>query len=180
VMRSVYKRIENLGRTGIFKSRKPAFDRSKPVWRFDVFNLTNEARGFLVEVYLDRIFTSAKIAGLQKEPTTYIVIDEAHLFLSEEHDHIINRLVREARKFGVALLLSSQSHSHFPEDIATGCGTRVILGIDEQYRERLGRLFGLKPSRFQAIKPRKSALIQMKLHNAELSNGFEDVLLGSQ
>ena len=98
--------------------------------------------------------------------------------MNDDPSHIINALAKESRKFGVGLILATQNQSHFPEDVATCCSTRLILGVDEQFHDRLGKMYGLKPDRFRQIVPKKTALFQMKSHNAEATtNGFVDVLL---
>lgn len=187
VLKSVHKRIENLYASGVFKNRKPNFNPSKPIWKLDVCNLTKQNRGFLVEVYLQRIFQRAKVAFFTAKntqlgippPAHIIILDEAHLFLSPDRDHIILRLIREGRKFNIYVVLASQSHVHFPDEVATGVASTVILGLHEQYRERMGRLLGIKPSRFNAIQPHRRALVQMKTHDVTLNNGYMDVLVGA-
>src|SRR3546814_10512950 len=45
----------------------------------------------------------AKARGQRDNPDTFIIIDEAHKFMSPDNEHIMNRMAREVRKFGVGL-----------------------------------------------------------------------------
>src|SRR3546814_19228678 len=55
------------------------------------------------EVLLERLFLEAKARGQRDNPDTFIIIDEAHKFMSPDNEHIMNRMAREVRKFGVGL-----------------------------------------------------------------------------
>lgn len=180
VVKSVFRRMENLYNTGLFKNNPPSFDRTKPIWRFDIYNLPPESMGFLVELYIEKIFHSLKVTAKQKgmpsSPTTFIVLDEAHMFMSKEPGHILNVMAREARKFGCGLIFGSQNYTDFPEEIVTCCGTRLILGMDEKNYDRLGKMFGIKPGRFHYIQPRRTGLAQIKTHTTGLDNRFVDVI----
>ncbi|MFC6523156.1 hypothetical protein ACFQAT_28740 [Undibacterium arcticum] len=91
-----------------------------------------------------------------------IVIDEAHLYLTDDTDHIINRLIREARKFGVGLLMASQAPSHFSDELLAGVAVRIVLGLDEFYWPVLTRKFGLDEKSLRYVVPRKRLIAQMK------------------
>lgn len=55
--------------------------------------------------------------------------------------------------------------------------TKVILGVDEMYHESLSRKLGIKAVRLKYIKPKKTALIQIKGMDERASSGFFDVIL---
>lgn len=175
VIKSVYERINNLESSGIFKGETPPFDKDKNVWRYDIKSLNKEEQKMFVDVLLEDIFINAKQSGEKSGPEIFIVIDEAHIFLTDEDEHIINVIAKEARKFGIALILASQSFTHFPEDIIANTSTKIILGIDEMYHQGSSKKLAIEAKKFSYIVPRKTALIQLK-NKGDMSNKYQDIV----
>jgi DNA helicase HerA-like ATPase len=148
-VQSLYDRIEALERAGIFRGTPPPFDPKVSVWRYDLTSLTDDEQQLFVDCLLEREYVEAKQRGHADGPDTFIVIDEAHKFVVDDGDHILNRLVKEARKFGVGLILASQSFVHFSDDLLMSSSVRLVLGCPEMYREPMRRKLGL-----EMIKPR--------------------------
>jgi hypothetical protein len=44
----------------------------------------------------------------------------------------MDKIAKEARKFGIALLAASQAPGHFSQDFLGNVGTEVLLGLDGQ------------------------------------------------
>ncbi|MBT5492396.1 ATP-binding protein [bacterium] len=161
-IRSVYERIKTIEDSGIFKNKKPNFDRSKPIKRYDIKTLIKEEQKMFVDVLLEMIFVKAKENGQVDEPQTFIVIDEAHIFINDEDSHIINVIAKEARKFGIALILASQSFTHFSEDFLQSTATKIVLGIDEMYHDGSAKKLRIEPKMFSYIVPHQKILVQVK------------------
>lgn len=176
VLQSTYNRIENLYSSGVFKDKPPSFHKSRPIWRYDIRALSDAEKGFLIELYLEKIFFMAKKNGLSRAITNYIVIDEAQNFMTEESDHIINIMMRESRKFGLAFVFALQNFSKFPEDVIINAGSKLILGVDEFHHELVARKCGVEIKRLRAIKPRKTGLIQIKNHSTYMNNNYFSVV----
>jgi DNA helicase HerA-like ATPase len=176
VIKSVYERITNLESAGIFKSTPPPFDKTKSIYRYDIKSLNKDEQKMFVDVLCEDIFLQAKQRGEVDSADIYIVIDEAHIFLNNDSNHIINVIAKEARKFGIGLILASQSFTHFPEDIVANTATKIILGIDEMYHQGSAKKLMIDPKQFSYIIPRKSAMIQIK-NAGDMSNKFIDVML---
>lgn len=174
VIKSVYERITNLEASGIFKSKVPPFDKSKSIWRYDIKSLNKDEQKMFVDVICEMIFLNAKQSGQSNDIKDFIIIDEAHIFVSNEDDHILNIIIKEARKFGVGLILASQSFGHFSEDIIANTSSKVILGIDESYHEVSAKKIGVDKDRFNRIVPHKTAMIQIK-NKGDYSNKFTDI-----
>src|SRR3546814_3230789 len=85
----------------------------------------------------------AKARGQRDNPDTFIIIDEAHKFMSPDNEHIMNRMAREVRKFGVGLILVSQNFDHFPEDLIANSAMTMILGLHDMHHDRAARRLGL-------------------------------------
>lgn len=176
-IKRMYERIGLLESSGIFKSTPPPFDKNKAVWRYNIKHLYKDEQKMFVDIICEKIFAIAKQKGQSNgEIRDVIVIDEAHIFTCEDNDHIINVIAKEARKFGVRLILASQSFTHFPEDIIANTMTKIILGIDEYYHKGSADKLRIKAEKFGFIIPQKTALIQIK-NTGDTTNRFQDVIL---
>ena len=128
-----------------------------------------------IDVLAEGLFLAAKRKGERSGYDTFLVIDEAHNFVSDDPTHITSIISKEARKFGMGMVLASQSLSHFPEDIIGNAATKVILGIDEMYHEQTAKKLRIEAKRLGWIVPKKSALIQIK--TGDMANRYLDVML---
>ncbi len=177
ILKAIYDRIENLQALGVFKAQPPPFDPSKPVWHYDMRNLYVEEQGYLVELSLEQIFINATREGFKNEIDTFVVVDESQRFIDHNaSDHIIAVISREARKFGIGLVLATQNCSNFNEDIIINSGAKMVLGIDEAYLQPLSNKLGIDPNKIRFTHPRKSALVQFKSKKASSDGRFVEVL----
>lgn len=173
-VQSLFIRLTNLEESGIFKSTAPNFDENKPVHRYVIKSLNDNEQKMFVDILLDELFMEAKERGESKELLTMVVVDEAHKFTSEESEHIMNRIAKEARKFGFGMMWASQSFGHFGEDIIANTSTKVILGIDEMFQDVSAKKLKIAVKRFGYIQPHKTAIVQIK-KKGELKNQFIDI-----
>lgn len=162
-LKSILDRLENLNAIGIFRPNPPPFDSRSPIWRYDICGLNNEEQSLFVEFRLESIFALAKQRGERSEITDVIVLDEAHKFVSKDDEHILSRLAREARKFGIALVLASQSPKDFTPEMIAAMATKVILGLDPISAPTMRNAFGIPDTALKAIVPQERILIQSKL-----------------
>ena len=175
VLKSVYDRIVALDSSGVFKPTMPRFDPAAPIWRYDIRALNADEQKMFVDVLAEGLFLAAKRKGERAGYDTFLVIDEAHNFVSDDPTHITSIISKEARKFGMGMVLASQSLSHFPEDIIGNAATKVILGIDEMYHEQTAKKLRIEAKRLGWIVPKQSALIQIK--TGDMANRYMDVML---
>jgi hypothetical protein len=115
-----------------------------------------------VDVLLEHIFAQAKARGEADGPDTFILLDEAHKFVVDDGDHIINRIVKEARKFGIGIILASQAFVHYSDDLLMSSGLKLVLGCPEMYREPMRRKLGLDMLDLRGKKVNPLALIRPK------------------
>ena len=171
-IKGLFDRIEALERSGIFKGEPPPFDLSVPIWRFNIKSLSDDEQMLFVDVLLERIFMEAKSRGEADGPDTFIFLDEAHKFVVDDGEHIINRIVKESRKFGVGLILSSQAFVHFSDDLLMSSGLKLVLGCPEMYREPMRRKLGLdmvelrggkKVNPLSLIRPKDTAMLSISI-----------------
>jgi hypothetical protein len=161
-IKGLFDRIEALERSGIFQGNPPPFSPEVPIWRYNIKDLSDPEQVLFVEVLLENIFAQAKARGEADGPDTFILLDEAHKFVIEDGDHIINRVVKEARKFGLGVILASQAFVHFSDDLLMSSGLKLVLGCPEMYREPMRRKLGLDMLDIRGKKINPLALIRQK------------------
>lgn len=163
VLMSVVDRLENLNAIGIFKSDIPPFDEKSKVWRYDIRALKGAERSMFILYKCQEIFEKAFLRGQTDKIFDTIVIDEAHMILDDEEDNIIKTIALEGRKFGIQLILASQSPEHFPKDVMTAIATKIVLGIDELLWKIAYNKMNISIDALKWIIVQKRFLIQMKL-----------------
>ena len=177
VIRSLLDRIIILESSGIFKNNAPEFDKNKPIWRYDIKALNRDEQKLFVSILAEDIFLKVKELGETKLPREFIVIDEASIFLQNADDeYILNIIAREARKFGLGLILATQSLEHIPDDIIESTASKIILGVDETKMDITAKKLQVDKQKLKYIIPRKSAMIQVKEGGKNYSP-FQNVIL---
>lgn len=161
VMKSVVDRLENLQNIGIFRPQRPPFDRDAALWRYDIKALAPDEKKLFVSFILEAIFHRAAQRGVQQDLVEIVVLDEAHLFLTDDPDNPINIIAKEARKFGLGLFAASQSPTHFSDDFLSNVSTKIILGIDQMYWDGSVRKLKMKPEALEWIVPHHKMIMQM-------------------
>lgn len=163
VLKSVLERIENLDAIGIFKHQPPPFDPRKTIWRYDIKSLLLQEKKLFVLFKLEELFNDAVQRGEQTDIIDLVLLDEGHLFRDDSDENIVDTIVKEARKFGLALFCASQSPAHFSADFMSQTGTKIVLGLDEtQYKAAENKLM-IPQEALKWIKPQKTLLVNSKL-----------------
>lgn len=163
-VRSLVERMESMVATGIYKVMDPPFDPERSVWRYGLGPLSDPEQQMFVWTKLTQIFDAAMERGPVKgasELRDVIIIDEAHKFFVDKDDNILNKLAKEARKFGIGLICASQSPSHFSEDFLANVGTKILLGLDQMYYDQTVRKMKIDPKVLEYVVPGKLAAIQV-------------------
>lgn len=169
-MRSVVNRLETIVASGIYRSTPPPFDDAKPVWRYNLTALSQTEQRMYVWARLTEIFEASRERGIAAgaaEMIDVVVVDEAHLFFVDKESNVLDRLAKEARKFGVALIAASQSPTHFSEDFLANCGTKVLLGLDSLYFDGTVRKMRIDKEILNAVIPGRVAAIQIAVRNEQ-------------
>lgn len=175
-MKSIVDRLENLYAIGIYKSIPPPLDPRCRIWRYEINSLDVDEKKLFVMTRLETIFTRAVQRGMVDEVIDVVVLDEAHNFLDEDEKHIINRIAREGRKFGLAIFFASQSPTDFPDIVLASMATKITLGLDANYWKPAMRKLGLTDANQQFIIPRRRIVMQMK-QIGQASVGAHHVIL---
>ena len=122
----------------------------KPGWS-TIFRLANTPLGdfgirFFVADILRQIYDAYKEERVKHK--TIIVIDEAHLFAQRggQRDpvrEIIERIAREGRKYGLWLIISSQSPRDLSDTILMQCNSILALKLHKEDASELSKVFGI-------------------------------------
>lgn len=161
-LKSILNRLDNLKATGVCRSVPPPYDPSNLVWRYGLRAYGDDEKRMFVENVLERIFQAAVARGEVDEITDVIIIDEAPKYMVDDTGHIICRIVNEARKFGIALVLVAQSPTQYPEQILAGVGCKIILGLDPMYHRMAASKLALEQKFIEMIQPRKLIIVNQK------------------
>ncbi len=175
-LESLVDRIDHLEKAGIFKDSPPVFSGDVGVHVYDIHALGRDEQKMFVDVLLEDLWNEQKAKGPVPAPNTFIIMDEASIFVDKDSDHIINILVREARKFGLGIIFASQSINHFSEDVLANVGVKLILGVDQLFVGEMARKLRVDARRIDSIRPRQSALIQTKVIGDQKSD-YVDIFL---
>jgi len=138
--------------------------------------LATPEKKLFVNFILEAIFQRATQRGPQTDVVEIVVLDEAHLFLTDDEENPINVIAKEARKFGLGLFAASQSPTHFSEDFLSNVSTKIILGIDQIYWEKAARQMKMDPPLLEWIVPHQRMIVQMN-NKGQTRNKFQGVVL---
>lgn len=171
-VKSVLDRLENIYAQGVFGSVPPPLDPQAKIHRYVLSTLHDDAQKLLVDTRAEAIFADAMQRGEQREVRDVLVVDEAAAFICSDTDHILNRIAKEGRKFGVMLLLASQGPGHFTDDLISAAGTKVMLGFDRNQWRDAHRMLGMSNEALEWIIPRRRGVLTMKVAG-ELHSGTQ-------
>lgn len=164
VMQSVVERLDNLLATGIFRSTAAPYEPRAAVWRRDIspfFENLGVSRLF-VDFELENLLGQAVRRGVSDEIRDVVILDEADRYTSDDPDHIINRIVKEARKYGLALIMASQAPTHFSEGMLAGVAVRVVMALDPTYYPVCKNKLAIDDASLATIIPWQRCVVQMK------------------
>jgi type IV secretory pathway VirB4 component len=134
----------------IFSKHNPVPDRNKNIYRFNLQYLNDEIMLFVANLIIQRIFTKLRKSYNPNKPSSlkvYILIDESKLVIpnkSKNDDfHYINRIVSEARKFGLGVILASQRTAHYSEEMLANIATKIMLKVADNEKPVAKKKLGI-------------------------------------
>jgi len=110
---------------------------SKPITILDLSGIPSPVLvrliGAILKIIYEALFWSRdKPEGGIQRPLL-VVMEEAHRYLSNDHDGsartMVQRIVKEGRKFGIGAMIVSQRPSEVDETILSQCGTFITLRL---------------------------------------------------
>jgi hypothetical protein len=172
-VRNLNLRIQPLFETGVFVEigDTKSFDRilSRP----SIIRLSNLATPELMvavsRFVLQKIYATMLSRGPSSRVSVFAVVDEAHKL---SYDETLTELIREARKYGVGILLASQSVKDFDRIVFDMVGTKVALQLEGDDARIMAENLGLTDKNDRDMT--RSMILHQPPHRALVrSNHFE-------
>lgn len=160
----------------------------KGVVVIDLSGSDPDIQSLVVAMTLDLFYSQmqaagpSEIYGHQRKLTKFILVDEADNFLSEGFP-TLKRILKEGRKFGVGVILSTQFLKHFKakdEDYSKYILTWVVHKVDDLDPSDIRFVFNTEPKcqmeqqLFNAVKRLKIHCSMVKLGNSSLAIPMRD------
>jgi hypothetical protein len=90
---------------------------------------------------------------------TFIIIDEAKEMPKKDYS-ALSRIMADGRKFGLGLIVASQSERHLSADVIGNSATKIVLPVDQTEVKKVSNKFRFSESKVAELKPLQ-ALIRM-------------------
>lgn len=172
-VRNLNLRIQPLFETGVFLESGTTESFDEILSRTSIIRLSNLATPELMvavsRFVLQKIYANMLSKGPTDRLRVFAVVDEAHKL---SYDETLTELIREARKYGVGILLASQSVKDFDRIVFDMVGTKVALQLEGEDAKVMAENLGLidKSDRDAA----RSMILHHPPHRALIrSNHFE-------
>lgn len=96
-------------------------------------SLLSDVVGILLRIIYDSMFWARNLSQGARERPILIVMEEAHVYLNDKSDSfassIVQRIVKEGRKYGIGAMIVSQRPSEINSTILSQCGTFFALRL---------------------------------------------------
>jgi hypothetical protein len=96
-------------------------------------SIMNNIIGILLRILYDGLFWARKLSQGGKERPLLVIMEEAHSYLNDSLDglasSIVQRIVKEGRKYGIGAMIVSQRPSEINSTILSQCGTFFALRL---------------------------------------------------
>ncbi|MCD5327946.1 DUF5710 domain-containing protein [Chromobacterium piscinae] len=179
VMTSVFERLSNLNSIGIFRNTPPPHDPAARVWRYDISALESDEAKLFVHFKLSQMFDDARQRGEQPYVRDIAGVDEADMYFDDDENNILNKIAKEARKFGLGLWAASQSPAHFSEDFISNLGAKVILYIDPTKWDASAKNLKIERKKIELLRPKYNGLIQI-INNNDVKSTYNLTLFPNE
>lgn len=130
-VRNLNLRIQPLFETGVFVETTDTKSFDRILSRTSIIRLSNLATPELMvavsRFVLQKIYAVMLSKGPSSQLCVFAVVDEAHKLT---YDETLTELIREARKYGVGILLASQSVKDFDRIVFDMVGTKIVLQLE--------------------------------------------------
>lgn len=148
--------IDSLLSSGVFHNNLPPVRPG--LNRLNLSGLGHEIQRFMSDIFIGKIFRACKLRGEYSKRTdknrgdrcdTYIIVDEGKLIVpsgraKNDPYSYLNRIITEARKYGLGLIIVVQSPQHLPDEFLRNVYMQVLLTMNESDYETAKKCFDLR------------------------------------
>lgn len=172
-VRNLNLRIQPLFETGVFVETGDTKSFDRILSSTSIIRLSNLATAELMvavsRFVLQKMYATMLSRGPSNRLRVFAVVDEAHKL---SYDETLTELIREARKYGVGILLASQSVKDFDRIVFDMVGTKVALQLEGDDAKIMAENLGLMNKNDRDIA--RSMILHQPPHRALIrSNHFE-------
>jgi len=151
-IRNLQVRLQPLFESGIFKKGRAKYSFEDLFKKTTVILLTAGIKDLMLAAsrfLLEKIYSAMLIQGISKTLRVMVSVDEAHKLCN---DPKITDLIKEARKYGLGLVLSSQETHDFHPSIFANAGTQIVLALEEADAGIMSRQFSANKNEQRLVK----------------------------
>ncbi|MDJ0725221.1 MAG: type IV secretion system DNA-binding domain-containing protein [Prochloraceae cyanobacterium] len=137
---------------GVFS--KPQPDLSAKLIRIDMHKLPPEIASIAAESLASQLMNKHRLMGEAKSkmPRTYLFIDEAKE-MPKKPGSACDRILADGRKYGLAMVLASQSERHLSKDVIGNSSTKIVLPVDQTEVKKVASKFRFGESKVAELEP---------------------------
>jgi hypothetical protein len=158
-VKNLQVRLQPLFKSGIFRKNKAEFQFEDLFKKTTVILLTAGIKDLMLAAsrfLLEKVYAAMLMAGVSKRLRVMAVIDEAHKLCGDE---TVTALIKEARKYGLGVILSSQETRDFHKSVFANTGTLVGLALEEEDAGVMSKYMGLT-ERAEQLRAKEMLLYQ--------------------
>jgi hypothetical protein len=135
-------------------SPRPRVAPSPRLIRLDLSKLPPALGAIAAESLARQLMAQHRLMGeiSSKLPRTFLVIDEAKE-MPTAPGAACDRIIANGRKYGLALILASQSERHLSLDVISNSSTKIVLPVDQREVRKVANKFRFDEARVATLKP---------------------------
>ncbi len=137
---------------GIFSRPQPKFNEK--LIRIDLSKLPTELRAIAAESLAWQLMNQHRLMGEieGKLPRTFLFIDEAKEMPKKEGS-ACDQIICDGRKYGLSLILASQSERHLSQDVISNSATKIVLPVDACECSKVAKKFRFAEKKVASLTP---------------------------
>lgn len=142
-VKNLLVRLQPLFESGIFRMNQVAFSFDDLFKKTSVICMTSGIKDLMLAAsrfLLEKIYSAMLMKGMSKSLRVMVCIDEAHKLCG---DDTITSLIKEARKYGLGIILSSQETRDFHPSIFANTGTLICLALEDVDAAKMSQHLGI-------------------------------------
>lgn len=158
-VRNLQVRLQPLFKSGIFQQGRAGFSFDDLFKRTSVLKMTSGIKDLMLAAsrfMLEKIYSAMLMSGQSKSLRAMVCVDEAHKLCGDE---TVTMLIKEARKYGLGVILSSQETRDFHPSVFANTGTLICLALEDADATVMARYLGLVDK--SAQKAAKEAILNL-------------------
>lgn len=137
---------------GVFS--RPQFSLTEPLLRVDLSKLPPAIQSIAAESLAKQLMDTHRLLGEMagRVPRTFLGIDEAKE-MPNGKGCACERIIADGRKYGLALVLASQSERHLSADVIGNSSTKIVLAVDQTEVTKVAKKFRFAEVKVAGLQP---------------------------